>query len=299
MKTKTLMTVVIAGMFTVSSLAQNQQIPNGGFENWHIQGQGEDPDDWGSLFNQFNSNPSLVVKTNDAHTGTNALKLVCDTGTVPPPLGTGIPGDTIYGSAMLGLVNGQVGNAKWPFASKPDSLTGYIKGTVINGGLYMNMALYKAGQNIGNATYFFVASAAGYTRFSVSVNYSQSVTPDTMTFMIIAAHPGLSPKAHPDNEFYIDDLALIYNTSGINDAGNNSGFAVFPNPAKDHLVFVHPEGEKAIVKIIDATGKRGQQNTMNGKTTVVNIRDLATGLYFYQVSTAEGNLLATGKFLKQ
>lgn len=298
MKTTTLLTIVIAGMFTVSSFAQNQQIPNGEFETWHTQGQGEDPDNWGSLFNQFNSPYVLISKTNDANSGTNALKLICDTGTVQPPLGSGSPGDTIYGSVFLGLANAQVGNAKVPFTSKPDSLTGYMKGTVVNGGLYMEMRLYKAGQSIGNAVYITVSSAAGYTRFSVPVIYSQGITPDTMTFSIIAAHPGLSPSADPGNVFYIDDLALIYNAAGINGARNNLELAVYPNPVSEQLQIESKDSEKLFLNIFDITGKKLLTDEVIDKNTV-SVTTLSPGLYFYQVTSSSGNTLKTEKLVKQ
>lgn len=42
MKKQLLFTAVFLGIMTFSSFGQ--QILNGGFETWHTQGQGEDPD---------------------------------------------------------------------------------------------------------------------------------------------------------------------------------------------------------------------------------------------------------------
>ncbi|GAH05110.1 unnamed protein product [marine sediment metagenome] len=137
MKTKKLLfTIGLAGIIVLNTSAQNDTLPNGGFENWHTEDLGEDPDDWGSIFNQLLDLPNFVTKTTEANSGTYALKLICDTATVAPPLGTGIPGDTVYGSVVLGLVSASISNAKWPFTSRPDSLIGFVKGTVLDGAVY-------------------------------------------------------------------------------------------------------------------------------------------------------------------
>lgn len=133
---------------------------NRNFENWHTEGLGEDPDNLGSLINQFSVMPTLVSKSTDANSGTYALKIICDTGTIPPPLGTGIPGDTLHGSVILNIVN-----------ARP-------------------------------------------------VNYKSSNNPDTLVFMIFGALPGLTPPALPGNEWFIDDLSFVYNSTGIGETQN-------------------------------------------------------------------------------
>lgn len=299
MKTKTLLSVIMAWMFVISSVAQNQQIPNGGFETWHTQGQGEDPNSWGSLFNQFNSSYVLVSKSTDVNSGANALKLVCDTGTVQPPLGTGTPGATIYGSLMLGLTNAQVSNAKLPFNSEPDSLVGFIKSTVIEGGFYMNMKLFKNGAQIASATYITVSSIPNYSRFSVPVVYTQSVIPDTITFSIIAAHPGINPSAHPDNEFFIDDLTLIYNSTGTNDVITDLNISIYPNPILDLINVENNNDDKLFFKIFDIIGKEViNKELFHGKNTLF-VENLSSGLYFYHIANFTGKILKSDKFLKQ
>ncbi|TAL62558.1 MAG: T9SS type A sorting domain-containing protein [Bacteroidetes bacterium] len=250
------------------------------------------------MFNQFNSNYVLSSKTNDANTGTNALKLVCDTGTVQPPLGSGIPKDTIYGSVMLGLVNAQVSNAKVPFSSEPDSLTGYMKGTVINGGLYMNMKLYKAGVNIASATYFFVSSKTSYTRFSVPVTYSQNIAPDTMTFTILATHPGLSISADPSNVFYIDDLTLIYNPNGINDIQNELGLSVYPNPFSTETALQTDKISKdATLTVYNSFGQHVKHiDNLSGQTITLHRDNLPSGLYFIRL-TQDNKTFTTHKLV--
>lgn len=294
MKTHFLIPAILVWVFTIPSFGQNEQIPNGGFETWHSQGQGEDPDTWGSLFNQFDQNPNMVTKTTDANSGNYALKLACDTGSV-----FWIPGDTIYGSVNLGLVNAQVSNAKVPFNSKPDSLTGYMKGTVINGGFYMNMKLYKAGASIASATYFFVASSPGYSGFSVPVTYSQNVTPDTMTFTIIAAHPGLNPSADPNNECYVDDLVLIYNTTGISDAESNVELSIFPNPVSNLLQIENKTSETLFLNVFEITGKNLLIAELQPGKNTISITEFSDGIYFYQVINLTGKILKTEKLVKR
>lgn len=293
MKTQLLLPAALLFVSAVLVQGQNQQIPNGDFEAWHSQGQGEDPDDWGSLFNQFNLNPGMVTKSSDAHSGAFALKIVCDTGSV-----FWIPGNIIYGSLNLGLINGQVSNAKVPFSSVPDSLTGYMKGTVINGGFYMNMALFKSGSNIATATYFIVSSQPDYVRFSVPVNYSQSETPDTMTFTIVAAHPGLNPPAHPDNEFYIDGLTLIYNSTLSGNVRIVNESSVYPNPVStETLISICTYAKNATLDLYNSNGQNVKHiSNLTGNTFKLQCENLPEGVYFIRI--AEGNkILGTGKIV--
>ncbi|MCO6494424.1 MAG: hypothetical protein J5I91_01915 [Bacteroidetes bacterium] len=86
-----------------------EQISNKGFGNWHNEGLGEDPDNYGSFYNQFFGLPRYVTKTTDAHSQKYVLKIISDTATVYPPFGDGV--NRVYVGVTVwkgNLVNGTV-----------------------------------------------------------------------------------------------------------------------------------------------------------------------------------------------
>lgn len=293
---KLLFTIGLAGIIALNTNAQTEQIPNGDFENWHTEGLGEDPDDWGSLTNQFSVMPILVTKTTDANSGTYALKLISDTGTVPPPIGTGNPGDTVYGVIILNLVDYSISNAKYPFTSRPDSLIGFVKGTVLGGAMYMSFELTDSGQVVGDGAYFFASTTTNYTRFSVPVSYYLSNTPDTLVFMIFCAHPGFTPPAVPGNEWFIDDLAFVYNSSEISETANKIEFNIYPNPVANELNIITSFSEKTVFEIYDVTGKQIESVEIEGKFSKVSTAGIPAGTYIYQIVNKNSTVINKGKF---
>jgi hypothetical protein len=283
---------------SISFLHSTQQFPNNDFENWTTLIGAEDPVAWGTYAAQYPTYklPVLVSKSTEAHSGTYAVKLFSDTGYVQPPFGSGIMGDTIVGMLQLNLINGYM-STKYPFAFRPDSITGYIKGTVSTNPNNMNLIwilMSNNGSSIGQCSYKMENSIDTYTRFSAPIKYSSSLTPDSMTFILFASNPTLY---YPGNVFYVDDLAFTYNFSGINKLTDVSDIELYPNPVTDQLHIQCPEN--GIMQVYNTNGMLIRELPIRQNLTTVSTNGFSPGLYLYRVTNENGTGLKNGKFVKK
>lgn len=284
---------------SITFLHSMGQFPNSDFENWSTLTGPEDPDGWGTNAGQFPSYqlPVLVTKTTDAHSGLYGAKLISDTGYVQPPFGRGIYGDTIAGLLQLNLVNG-FKSSKYPFAYRPDSLLGYVKGVVASGSGNMNLIwlqLSHQGTVVGQGVYMMTSTIAGYTRIASSIGYTSTLMPDSLQFSLFASNP---QKYFPGNEFYVDDLSFVYNSStGLNNP-EVSGIKVYPQSVSRQLFIEIPANETDCVHLYDMTGNLTGQYPAQKRLNQIDCSEMPPGMYLYRI-TANGKLLKAGKFIKE
>lgn len=279
---------------SISFLTSVQEFPNGDFENWIDFNTGEDPDGWGSYANQFPfyNLPVQVTKTSDANGGLYAVRITSDTATVPYPFGTGLPGDTLLGVLQLNMINGFSSTAL-PFAFRPDSLVGYVKGTVAavpNNSNVIWIQLTKNANVVGQGIFSMPASLTDYTRFATAFTYSAPDVPDSIAYYIFGGNPG---NPIPGNIFYVDDLSFVYNpvTAGIRDAGK---IYAYPNPAANEFnIATGGEPIQSIV-IYNASGIVVAEMNPDSSKETIDISGLPSGIYLYKV-----NGVSTGRFVKK
>lgn len=72
-------------------------------------------------------------------------------------------------------------------------------------------------------------------------------------------------------------------------------YSLYPNPAKDEVTVIIPEGAAATLTIYDALGKAVLVNQVT-KITTLNLHGFAPGVYMYNLQDASGNL-STGKLI--
>jgi len=120
-------------------------------------------------------------------------------------------------------------------------------------------------------------------------------------------------KAWPfDNSYYLRNNDTIWvmafqfisrNTVGMEDVVNaESELKVFPNPAKDFINFniesINQESELIIYNSLGQLIKR--KNIRNSQKQIkINISDLITGIYYYQLIGKDKSLLYSGNILKE
>lgn len=294
---------IVGSTLTIDSISftnTSEPFPNGDFELWTTDTTGDDPSGWGTYANQFPyyNLPILVTKTDIANSGNFAVRLVSDTGTVQPPFGTGVIGDTLVGALQLNLIDG-FSSTKYPFAYRPDSLVGYTIDSVVGVPDNFNLIMVQLSNNgatIGQAFYFSQFSTSSYSRFASNFTYTSGLIPDSMTLTIFAGNPG---NPIPGNKFYVDDLLLVYNPLNVNDIYENTTFKIFPNPVKDNLNIFSQCKEESNIKIYNSNGALVKVFYLNKDFTSVSISDLSMGLYFYQIKNSNGNILDSGKLMKE
>jgi hypothetical protein len=76
---------------------------------------------------------------------------------------------------------------------------------------------------------------------------------------------------------------ITINTLGINDDKNNLEVSIFPNPSASIFNLVLQEGKTNTLIVSDLTGKVMQHETVNSKTTQLDLSQAAKGIYLLKI----------------
>ncbi|MDD4217031.1 MAG: immunoglobulin domain-containing protein [Bacteroidales bacterium] len=87
----------------------------------------------------------------------------------------------------------------------------------------------------------------------------------------------------------------FWDDSGINDAKNNDGILIFPNPAKDYLTISDISHNIENIEIINVTGQIIKSFLVNSNEITLNLSNFAEGIYF--VKLKRNNEVITKKIL--
>ncbi|HET6992890.1 MAG TPA: T9SS type A sorting domain-containing protein, partial [Bacteroidia bacterium] len=83
--------------------------------------------------------------------------------------------------------------------------------------------------------------------------------------------------------------------SGISEFANVLDMSVYPNPSIETVTFSTKDAHVKIIRVLDASGQLIRTAKVDSNSTIMNVSDLATGMYFYQACDANGNILDKGK----
>jgi hypothetical protein len=75
-----------------------------------------------------------------------------------------------------------------------------------------------------------------------------------------------------------------------------AGMKVYPNPALDILTVSFDYKDAKEIKVLDLSGKLLSTTAVTGAETNVEVANLATGIYLYQIVDITGANIAAGKF---
>ena len=98
-----------------------------------------------------------------------------------------------------------------------------------------------------------------------------------------------------------DSLVQWYdgNTVGIDPISHSAFTKVYPNPCHTEITFTCSSTDARQIAVFDVTGRQiSTQEITNGMLNV-NTSAYSSGMYFYQVLNASGNILDRGKFIVQ
>lgn len=270
--------ILSLALFSVCTV-NAQYLTNGGFESWSNQIIFQTPNNW-FTFNQFavGSTPTPVAKVTDAHSGSFAAKLSSTIISFGGSVDT-LPGLIIYGDYDI-TAGGNPGVA---FQSKPDSIVGFYKSSLVNGdsaAVFVTLTKFDNASStqigIGFSNGIITQNTSTYSRFSFPIEYDPSVTiaPDTL---LLGVGIG-SQNFNLASTITVDDIQFVYNVSGIDEI-SQATFKVFPNPANNLLVI-----ESTINDHFTIYSTLGQVietvQVLPDSKTALNCSQLEEGIYF-------------------
>lgn len=197
-----------------------EELAGGDFDKWITKTQGavsfENPaGDWWDGLNYLSviGGPITATKTEDAYAGDYALRLETkwwgDDLTIPGILASGFfdPDYPIGENLILGR----------PYTKKPKSLNGYMKYfPADNDTLVIFIALTKFDaqtykrDTIGRGEYAYSGEINPYTAFSINIEYSNNVNPDSVHVILLSSASGKEMRGHAGSVLFIDELKFTY-----------------------------------------------------------------------------------------
>lgn len=197
-----------------------EELAGGNFDKWLTQTQGsvsfEKPaGNWWDGLNYLSviGGPITATKTEDAYAGNYALRLETkwwgEDLTIPGILASGYfdPDSPIGENLIIGR----------PYTKKPKSLNGYMKYyPADNDTLVIFVALTKFNtvtslrDTIGRGEYTYSGVISPYTAFSINIDYSQNVNPDSVHVILLASASGKEMRGHAGSVLFVDELKFTY-----------------------------------------------------------------------------------------
>lgn len=275
------------------SLQAQNATPNAGFENWNSIGNRVDPADWNTL----NPNTAILgvltctrASGADAHSGSYAIKL-----TTKSVFGITANGIASTGTLITTPPYGVTGGI--PFTGRPDSISGWYKYTP-QGADQGFIQLMLTGTSITDTIGFVKvetpnATVSSFTYFSAPVTYYSSANP-TNSIWILSSSSGTNPVVN--SSIIVDDIAMVFNPTGLNHEMANSSVKLLNNPAADKLYF-STDNQSYQLQLISVTGNTVLNSTLSSADNAVSIDEVANGIYFYTITGMQDNFITSGKVI--
>lgn len=279
---KTIKFYSVLSVFVFVTTFVSAQIPNGGFENWNTDGDG-------------NINPNSWETTNDLTSGFTSV-----TQYTPAYMGAYSMLVKSWNSGF-GIIGG-VSSVSFPYNLKPTYLKACLKTNVMPGdNVYIIVALYKADSIISssaNCTFVIDSTINNFRCINFPISYQYNLVPDSAEIMIIAGNS----LAQMGTQVIVDDLSFGF-TSGIDELSNNlNNLTVYPNPAQRDVFFEAylSKTSDITIKIYDLNGKVLNEKLLRdvdfgNHEFNIPVSNLSNGLYFYSVES--NNNTINGKFV--
>ncbi|MBS1689547.1 MAG: T9SS type A sorting domain-containing protein [Bacteroidetes bacterium] len=133
-----------------------------------------------------------------------------------------------------------------------------------------------------------------WTRISVDIAYATPANPTQLRMFFFSSDPYGTVAAVDSSTMYVDDVALsttdVPSVSAANDVVN-----VYPNPSVG-TVYLHSfTGEQLTWTAFNINGQVVARKTFSGRESV-NLSDVASGMYFYNIANSNGETIQHGKF---
>jgi len=292
---------MLPSLLAVAGVNAQTPLPNAGFENWDDEGNYFEPTSWGSA-NECADQISVysVAKSTDAYSGSFSARMVTqDYLTILKVNGvitTSAMNCDPFNPGIAGGVN---------YTERPDSVVGWYKyWPQGNDNAYVQVMLLNTMvspvDTIGYVKYDMMDEVAVWTRFSAAIVYDSEDTHDLSSVLFNSSWGnGNENEGVHGSELRIDDVAFVFNPTGITENANADKWGVYPNPVAGELTIKYAAGADAFLEILDATGKQVRYQKVGHSNSVIDVSELTTGLYIYQLKSVNDGILRTGRLMVQ
>jgi len=285
---------ILFSLFIVRVMAQDNPIPNPGFENWSNEGSYYDPADWGSdNYITAGFNVAEVESDTIAVQGLSA-RLTTKQGQI-----YNVPGILCSnGFFNEGLLTCQFGfpctyafkyfNGYVRYSPSGDDIGGIIaviwKWSPIN---QKRDTLSKIILDINDTNGLF-------TYFSEPFSYFGQDTPDSAIITISSSkNAGNNPPAL--SKLNVDNLEFADVTAAQNLL--NVKVNVYPNPANESLTMqIPPTSEELQVSVYDLLGREILMSPLPTNHFHLSTRNFPEGIFFYRIKSSAGKMISGGSF---
>ena len=268
-------------------LAQNDTIPNPGFESWTYNPSPvyNTPDQWTTL-NPLTSALNVITCYKDSsvvHSGHYSIQLVTKS----------VAGHTAPGLVTTGTVNAGSGNISGgiPINSRPVALQGWFEYAPSGSdSAQMSIVLTKwdaAGDSeilVGYADYYAGSAVNSWTQFGTTVTYLSNAVPDTVLLLFFASG---SSNPQVGSKLWLDDLSYSYYPLDIAKTQNTT-INVYPNPASSQIIFDNQSSKAQTLNLYAASGQVVKSVALNEGINTIDVKNLAAGYYIIGANAANG-----------
>lgn len=282
-----------------AAVSLNAQIVNGGLETWAA---GE-PSNWTY---DYGGTTGVQPGTNNFLTGfSEAATTTQITGT---PSGSAALLETVdaTNAQVIGFGFPQIPGlllGEWTYSgANPTSMTCDFDARPLTGdtAVILFTVYNAAGAEMGYAGGLIVPANAtsAWTNFAFPFDYTGGAAGPAAKVEIYctSSYTSGAGVAETGSTLKVDNFVLNVSTAGIEEQIALE-LNVFPNPASD-VLNINTNVEAISVSVISMDGKVVATQEMNGTSAVVNVSDLNSGAYFYEVKTVDG-LVSRNTFMKK
>ncbi|MCB0477771.1 MAG: T9SS type A sorting domain-containing protein [Crocinitomicaceae bacterium] len=112
----------------------------------------------------------------------------------------------------------------------------------------------------------------------------------------VSGFPFAVPDPQDGTYLLMDEITLVGNMASVEE---NDDYAVnaYPNPASDNFRIELPDMSARTISVINMTGQVMKTIPVNNLNVTVNVADLESGVYFYQLKGDDGATIATKKII--
>ncbi len=142
------------------------------------------------------------------------------------------------------------------------------------------------------------AASHGFVKFSIK--QKAGLPEGTIINNRASIYFDFNPPIITNKTQHVIEYEMIVVSNNANPLSSKNALKVFPNPAKDFVIFEFEEAIKEAVTfdLYDLAGKRVHQQRISGKQFRFERNHLAPGMYFYKIQSSAG-LMNSGKIVIQ